>query len=70
MRLLLALAVIVSMVTASAQTMAPKPAEHDSPQTKFPYRDELYVVKNFRFGDGGTLPELKLHYLTLGTAHR
>ena len=25
---------------------------------------------NFRFGTGETLPELKLHYLTLGTPHR
>ena len=30
----------------------------------------LYVIHNFRFGTGETLPELKLHYLTLGTPHR
>lgn len=50
--------------------MAPKPAEHGSPQTNFPYKDELYVAKTFHFGDGGTLPELKLRYLTLGSPHR
>ena len=32
--------------------------------------DHLYVIHNFRFGTGETLPELKLHYLTLGTPHR
>jgi homoserine O-acetyltransferase len=29
-----------------------------------------YIAKNFRFGTGETLPELKLDYLTLGTPHR
>src|SRR5579859_7829693 len=29
-----------------------------------------YIAKDFKFGTGETLPELKLHYLTLGTAHR
>jgi homoserine O-acetyltransferase len=28
------------------------------------------TLKDFRFATGETLPELKLHYLTLGTAHR
>ncbi len=28
------------------------------------------VLKNFKFGSGESLPELKLHYLTLGTPHR
>jgi homoserine O-acetyltransferase/O-succinyltransferase len=29
-----------------------------------------YIVKNFRFADGETLPELKLHYRTLGKIHK
>ncbi len=29
-----------------------------------------YVVKDFAFGSGETLPELKLHYRLLGTPHR
>jgi homoserine O-acetyltransferase/O-succinyltransferase len=29
-----------------------------------------YVIKNFRFKDGALLPELRLHYLTLGSPHR
>jgi homoserine O-acetyltransferase len=31
---------------------------------------ELVNLPNFRFGTGETLPQLKLHYLTLGTPHR
>ena len=29
-----------------------------------------YVVPNFQFGSGETLPELRLHYTTLGNPHR
>ena len=29
-----------------------------------------FIIKNFRFADGEVLPELRLHYVTLGTAHR
>jgi homoserine O-acetyltransferase/O-succinyltransferase len=39
-------------------------------QTKWPIKDGTYIIKNFRFGTGESLPELKLHYLTLGKPHR
>jgi len=39
-------------------------------QQKWPTQDGVYVIPNFKFGSGETLPELKLHYLTLGTPHR
>jgi homoserine O-acetyltransferase len=29
-----------------------------------------FIVKNFRFNTGEVLPELRLHYMTLGTVHR
>ena len=35
----------------------------------WPTQDGNYVIKDFRFGTGETLPELKLHYLTLGKPH-
>ena len=70
MRIFMVLAALAASLPALAQLQAPKPAEHGSPQTKYPYKDELYTAKNFHFGDGGTLPELNLHYLTLGTPHR
>lgn len=39
-------------------------------QTKWPTKDSTYIIRNFRFGSGETLPELRLHYLTLGEPHR
>jgi len=33
-------------------------------------KDHAYTIKNFRFGTGETLPELTLHYSTLGEPHR
>ncbi len=38
--------------------------------THWPVQDGNFVIPNFRFGTGETLPELKLHYLTLGKPHR
>jgi homoserine O-acetyltransferase/O-succinyltransferase len=40
-----------------------------SAQTAWPTRDGVYTIANFRFGTGQTLPQLRLHYLTLGTPH-
>ena len=36
----------------------------------WPVKDGTYIIKNFRFGTGESLRELKLHYLTLGQPHR
>lgn len=41
-----------------------------APPAKWPTVDGTVTLRNFRFGTGETLPELKLHYLTLGTPHR
>jgi homoserine O-acetyltransferase/O-succinyltransferase len=35
----------------------------------WPVQDGNYVIKGFHFGSGESLPELKLHYLTLGSLH-
>jgi homoserine O-acetyltransferase len=43
---------------ARAQSPLPAASEHD------------FVVRNFRFASGETLPELKLHYRTVGTPRR
>jgi homoserine O-acetyltransferase/O-succinyltransferase len=40
-----------------------------SAQTAWPTRDGVYTIANFRFGTGQILPQLRLHYLTLGTPH-
>ena len=36
----------------------------------WPTADGTVVLPHFRFGTGETLPELRLHYITLGTPHR
>src|SRR6185295_14270902 len=33
-------------------------------------REGDYVIKDFRFASGETMPELRMHYTTLGTAKR
>ncbi len=41
-----------------------------TPAANWPTKDGTVTLPNFRFGSGETLPELRLHYLTLGTPHR
>jgi hypothetical protein len=38
--------------------------------THWPTQDGTYTIHNFHFKDGESIPELRLHYLTLGTPHR
>jgi homoserine O-acetyltransferase len=52
------LALLLASAAANAQT------------SSWPTHDGDYVIKDFHFGSGESLPELKLHYLTLGTPHR
>jgi homoserine O-acetyltransferase len=54
---LLVAALVASRSTAQPRTF-PTPVEGD------------YLVRNFRFASGETLPELKLHYRTLGAPRR
>ena len=59
MRLLVAVAVCLGLAApALGQTSWPNQQEGD------------FVLRNFRFGDGATLPELRIHYLTFGTARK
>jgi len=53
-----------SSQSASTSTAAAPPASH------WPAQDGNVTLHNFRFGSGETLPDLRLHYLTLGTPHR
>jgi homoserine O-acetyltransferase len=50
----------------NAPTSAPAP----QPPVTWPTADGTVKLPNFRFGTGETLPELRLHYITLGTPHR
>ncbi len=56
------LALLISCATANAQS--------GQAHTEWPVQSNTYVISNFHFGSGETIPELKLHYLTLGKAHR
>jgi homoserine O-acetyltransferase/O-succinyltransferase len=57
--------------TANSQTMSmPTANTPGGPAAVWPTVDGIVVLPNFRFGTGETLPQLKLHYLTLGTPHR
>jgi homoserine O-acetyltransferase len=72
-RILLAASLLFAL-TALSQTTSTLPAGAASaapaPAIAWPTTDGLTVLANFRFGTGETLPELNLHYLTLGTPHR
>ncbi len=71
-RILIA-ATLVAGTFASAQNNSTAPANQSSSApaaTKWPAVDGTVVLKDFRFRTGETLPELRLHYLTLGTPHR
>ncbi len=54
-------------LTAPSQTV---PSHTTPPATKWPIKENVYAIKNFKFGTGESLPELTLHYLTLGSPHR
>ncbi len=45
-------------------------AQTQANHTQWPAEEGTYVIQNFRFGTGESLPALKLHYLTLGQPHR
>jgi homoserine O-acetyltransferase len=65
--LMLCTAALCQTMSLSPANQAPAPAAQPS---KWPAVDGTVVLPNFRFGNGEMLPELKLHYLTLGTPHR
>jgi homoserine O-acetyltransferase len=56
------------LLTLTAVAQVPQAATN-WPVTKWSEKENIYVIKNFKFGTGETLPELSLHYLTLGTPH-
>jgi len=63
------LAALGFCLTLTAPTQS-SPFHTTPPATKWPIKENAYVIRNFRFGTGETLPELTLHYLTLGSPQR
>jgi homoserine O-acetyltransferase len=69
-RTLCSIALLSLTVAAPAQqTMSSQPAA-PPPATKWPTQDGTYTIQNFHFKDGETIPQLRLHYITLGSPHR
>ena len=63
-------ALIVTVLLAAA---LPAPAQETpkEPVTNWPgYQEGDYVVRNYKFTSGETLPEVKLHYRAIGIAKR
>ncbi len=58
---------IVLIASAAFGQVPPKVAY---PPTPWPVKDGTFDIHNFRFGTGQNLPDLHLHYLTLGTPRR
>ena len=54
--------IVVSLILAACAVCAPGAAFAQYPDA----HEGDYIAKNFRFKDGETLPELRLHYLTFG----
>ena len=61
--------VFVMLLFSCTAALCQGGARATAPQGKWATADGNLVLKNFRFGTGDTLPELKLHYLTLGMPH-
>jgi homoserine O-acetyltransferase len=56
--LIITIALVIAATATATAAPWPTPA------------DDTYVVKQFTFADGETLPNLRLHYVTLGAPHR
>jgi homoserine O-acetyltransferase len=63
------IASLLAATTAAAQTMS-APATTPAPAPIYTGTPGDYIAHDFHFGTGETLPQLKLHYLTLGAPHR
>lgn len=62
-RTLIVIVLLASAFSALGQVEANKP------NTNWPgYRDGDYIVRDYQFASGESLPEVKLHYRTIGTA--
>ncbi|OJU16888.1 MULTISPECIES: alpha/beta fold hydrolase [unclassified Sphingomonas] len=61
------LALLLAAAAPAAQPAPPPPA----PAAKqWPIKEGDFVIRDFAFRSGETLPSLRLHYTTLGTPHR
>ena len=57
-------AILLAFLTCCASVLL---AQEKGPLTSVPPKEGDYIVKDFKFGNGESLPEVKLHYTTIGT---
>ncbi|GAC1418581.1 MAG: alpha/beta fold hydrolase [Acidobacteriaceae bacterium] len=69
LRIALLFAAIATQLPAQTKT-APTVASQAASEARWPTKDGTFDIPNFSFKDGGTLPRLHLHYVTLGNPHR
>jgi homoserine O-acetyltransferase len=61
--------IVIVLLAAALPALAQETAKE--PTTNWPgYQEGDYVVSNYKFTSGENLPEVKLHYRTIGTAKR
>ncbi|MFL6745356.1 MAG: alpha/beta fold hydrolase [Sphingomicrobium sp.] len=65
---------LLLLAALAAQTPSAPPsgwgASAPASAKQWPTREGDVVLRNFRFRDGESLPELRMHYMTLGRPHR
>jgi len=67
----LVVALFLMAVSAGAQSGSPTSQQPQRAAQNWPApKDGDFAVNNFRFGSGEVLPEMNLHYATLGSPHR
>lgn len=69
-RTLIAASLLVFAATATAAPAPPLLGTTPPPATAWPVKAGNFSIRDFKFGSGETLPELKQHYITLGTPVR
>lgn len=62
--------IMIALAAVALQAAAPQPAQTVAAVKAWPTQAGDYVIRDFRFGNGETLPELRMHYTTLGKPHR
>src|ERR1700676_835773 len=60
----------VVWVAALCSAAACVSAQQNAPLTAVPPKEGDFIAHDFKFSDGQVLPEVRLHYTTLGTPHR
>jgi len=61
---------VFGLLLAAGAALAATAAPAQAPDYAAQLRDADIVLRDFRFADGERLPELRIHYATLGTPHR